>query len=75
MSNYDARAGELLAWEAETGLPLPMPVGEILALEDAGAVVDLATGEVWHNLTIASMPALEAMVVIDAMERTQHGQQ
>ena len=72
MSDYDVRAGELLAWEIESGLSLPLPVGEILALEDAGAVVDLASGQVWHNLTIASMPALEAMVVIDTMER-QHG--
>ena len=72
MSDYDTRAGELLAWEIETGLPLPMPVGEILALEDAGAVVDLASGEVWRNVTIEAMPALEAMVVIDTMER-QHG--
>lgn len=71
MSDYDVRAGELLAWEIESGLSLPLPVGEILALEDAGAVVDLASGQVWHNLTIASMPALEALVVIDLMER-QH---
>ena len=72
MTSYDTRAGELLALSAEMGLPLPMPVGEILAIEDAGGVVDLATGEVWRNVTISAMPALEAMVVIDAMER-QHG--
>ena len=68
----DSRAGELLAWSAELGLPLPMPVGEILAIEDAGGVVDLASGEVWRNVTIEAMPTLEAMVVIDTMER-QHG--
>lgn len=73
MTSYDRRAGELLAWECETGLPLPLPIGEILAIEDEGGVVDLASGEVWRNVKIAAMPALEALVVIDAMER-QHGQ-
>ncbi len=46
MSGYDVRAGELLAWEVETGLPLPAPVEEILRLEDLGYVVDLVTGGV-----------------------------
>lgn len=46
MSSYDVRAGELLAWEVETGLPLPAPVEEILHLEDLGYVVDLVTGGV-----------------------------
>ena len=44
MSTWDARAGELLAWSAATGLQLPLSVPEILALEDAGHVVDLETG-------------------------------
>lgn len=44
MNGYDTRAGELLAWSVETGLPLPMTVEEILRLEDAGHVVDLESG-------------------------------
>lgn len=46
MSGYDVRAGELLAWEVETGQPLPLSVEEILRLEDLGYVVDLVTGGV-----------------------------
>ncbi len=72
MASYDVRSGELLAWEVETGLSLPLPVGEILAIEDAGGIVDLLSGEVWHQLTLVSTPVLEAMVVIDAMEQP-HG--
>lgn len=46
MNDYDTRAGELLAWSAETGLPLPLPIEEILQIEDAGHVVDLESGGV-----------------------------
>ena len=42
----DARHGELLAWQAETGQLLPLPVDVILAIEDAGGCVDLDTGAV-----------------------------
>jgi|GEM_PF-6707242 len=42
----DPRILELLDWAAATGLPLPRPAEEILALEDAGHVVDLATGDI-----------------------------
>lgn len=72
MKSYDRRAGELLALAIAEGIDLPMPVDEIVRLEDEGGVVDLASGEVWRNVKIAAMPALEALVVIDAMER-QHG--
>lgn len=46
---YDARAGELLALAAAEGLRLPYPVADILALEDAGFVVCLLTGELLLN--------------------------
>lgn len=42
----DARIGELLALAAAEGLTLPYPPATILRLEDAGHVVDLATGEI-----------------------------
>ncbi len=42
----DVRKSELLAWECETGRQLPLPADVILALEDAGAVVDLDTGAI-----------------------------
>ena len=48
-TEYDTRAGELLAWEVETGRPLPATVAEILALEDAGHVVDLDSGRIILN--------------------------
>lgn len=42
----DARIGELLALAEAEGLTLPYPPAMILRLEDAGHVVDLATGEI-----------------------------
>ena len=37
---------DLRAWSELTGRPLPMPADQIVALELAGHVVDLMTGEV-----------------------------
>lgn len=74
-AQYDRRAGELLAWQAETGLPLPMMVEEILAQEDAGHVVDLVGGEVLlGGVTVG----FEATVIGEAWEvaeckSMQHG--
>jgi len=45
----DPRTLELLDWEAATGAPLPRPAAQILALEDAGHVVNLATGDILWN--------------------------
>lgn len=45
----DPRTLELLDWEAATGSPLPLPAAQILALEDAGHVVNLATGDILWN--------------------------
>lgn len=45
----DQRTIELLKWESETGARLPMAVSAIVALEEAGHVVDLATGDVLLN--------------------------
>lgn len=42
----DRRITDLLDWQLATGRPLPMPITDILAHEDAGHVVDLATGAV-----------------------------
>lgn len=69
--NYDTRAGELLALAIAEGIDLPMTVDEIIRWEDAGYVVDLSSGEVWHNLTLVATPVLEALVVIDKLEVKQ----
>lgn len=42
----DSRVQELLEWVAQQDRPLPMPIAEILELEDAGCMVDLETGQV-----------------------------
>lgn len=44
MNAQDTRVAELLAWQAETGRSLPMPVATVLELEDDGYIVDLVTG-------------------------------
>lgn len=59
----DARHSELLAWECETGRQLPYSAEYILAAEDAGAVVDLDTGEV----TDASADTFDVTVVWQAL--------
>lgn len=59
----DARVSELLAWEIETHKTLPLPAGVIVALEDAGATVDLDTGEVVD----ASADTFSVTVVYDAL--------
>lgn len=43
---HDKRIADLLAWAAEEGIALPLPAATIIALEDAGAVVDLRTGAI-----------------------------
>lgn len=40
----DPRLTELAEWTHETGLALPMPAVRIVALEDAGYIVDLTDG-------------------------------
>lgn len=72
MSDYDTRGGELLAWSAETGLPLPASVAEILDLEDAGFVVDLVTGDVLSNVTASPTVLGETWAVLDSMEMPAH---
>jgi hypothetical protein len=44
VEEHEARLAELLAWQRETGKPLPMAADLILWLEDRGFVVDLLTG-------------------------------
>lgn len=63
MSTYDKRAGELLALAAAEGITLPMSVAEILALEDAGHIVDLRSGVV---LIDAAETGIEPTVVAEA---------
>ncbi len=46
MSSNKQRIADLEAFAAEEGLPLPLPAATIVALEETGAVVDLATGAV-----------------------------
>jgi len=45
----DVRAFEIYALCEAEGIEPPMPVDEILALEDAGHTVDLLTGEIHRN--------------------------
>lgn len=59
----DARIGELLAWECETGRQLPYSAEYICACEDAGAVVNLDTGEV----TDCSADTFDVTVVYAAL--------
>jgi len=48
-TEYRQLVSELLAWEIETGLALPYPAADIAAMELAGNVVDLETGEIYLN--------------------------
>lgn len=48
-TEYRRLVSELLAWEIETGVPLPYPAADIAAMELAGNVVDLETGEIYLN--------------------------
>lgn len=50
----DPRVQELLEWVAQQDRPLPMPIAEILAFEDAGCMVDLETGQ----LQLATIDAI-----------------
>jgi hypothetical protein len=42
----NARIVELLTWSAREGMVLPRPAEEIVALEEAGHVVDLESGDI-----------------------------
>lgn len=46
MTDTDTRIAELLEWAESEGRELPLRPETIIALEDAGAVVDLDTGAV-----------------------------
>lgn len=70
--DYDVRAGELLAWSAEVGKPLPATVEEILAIEDSGGVVDLETGAVWRNVTATPTILGEATMIVIQAEEVKH---
>jgi hypothetical protein len=45
----DPRVTELLDHQFVTGLPLPLPIAAILSWEDAGAIVDLDTGDIFAS--------------------------
>lgn len=66
----DTRAGELLALAIAEGIDLPMSVDEIIALEDAGHIVDLLTGEVLTSVTCTPTVLGETWVVLDELEVT-----
>lgn len=56
---------------AEIGISLPMSPDMILTFEDAGAVVDLATGLItWPNGVWAA-PVLDGVVVVDIVPVTE----
>lgn len=46
MNTQQQRIAELEAWAAAEGVTLPMAAASIIAMEDAGAVVDLVTGAI-----------------------------
>ena len=63
----DNRISELEAWCSMTGRRLPMPIQDILALEDEGHVVDLVTGEIiiaGADATFELSVAGEAVVLV-----------
>lgn len=75
MSAYDTRAGELLALAAAEGITLPMSVAEILALEDAGHIVDLSSGVVLIDAAetcIEPTVVAEAWAIVDGSEVTAY---
>lgn len=45
----DARIIELVEWAYREGCELPRPAAEIIAIEDAGGVVDLLTGAITED--------------------------
>lgn len=72
----DVRAFEIVALCEAEGIELPMPVDEILALEDAGHTVDLLTGEVLRNGASWLVEATvigEATAVVNAAAELQGG--
>jgi hypothetical protein len=76
MTTKDPRHLELLDWSAVTGQPLPRPSGEIIALEDAGHVVDLLTGDIfWHEAEQPQRVTLttigEATLIVMAMDDSE----
>lgn len=57
----DPRVCELEALALEEGFPLPMPATLIARLERQGYVVDLLTGEVCRNISVAVEPSAQAL--------------
>lgn len=51
----DPRIDELNSFAAALGVALPLPAAEICALEDAGHLVDLRTGEIQYNALEAAL--------------------
>ena len=49
-SNMVDRVLEMEAWASQEGIPLPMPAGEIVRLEDMGFVIDLHTGQILEDI-------------------------
>lgn len=76
MTAKDPRRLELLDWSAMTRRPLPRPASEIVALEDAGHVVDLQTGDIfWHEAEKPQQVTLttigEATLIVMAMDDSE----
>lgn len=68
----NSRIAELLTWKAETGKPLPRPVDQIVALEEAGHLVDLASGDIlWAGAgdTFTATVIGDAVAVVMGTER------
>lgn len=64
---HEQRIADLLAWAAEEGIALPLPPATIIALEDAGAVVDLVSGAITPGAAshrYGLTPSGEALAII-----------
>ena len=71
----DVRKIELIELAYREGIDLPMTPEEIIAIEDAGGIVDLRTGEVLHDAPewlIVPTVIGEATAVVLAAEAGGH---
>lgn len=72
----DPRLAELTEWTRETGLDLPLPAERIVALEDAGYIVELTDGSLidapgsqpaYNGPDVEAWPLPRGFAEVDAM--------
>lgn len=59
---FEQRVQELLDFERESGVPLPMFPWQIIDLEDKGFTVDLETGTVYREVTVQPTASAKAIL-------------